>query len=581
MPWTGQEFRSRHAHALSPGQSTKAASIANAILRNNPGKEGMAIATGIARAKGIGRQDGGATSFRQYPDAFLQGGSRQTGVYAPISRETAAERQMTPEQLYTTRPDAAASFVKPIPSTGVLPARMPPKSGANKMAFGGSILQRAEGGSTGSATSSGMVAPGNIDLTRRPVVHNPDGSISTVRSITIGGEGDEPATLIPTVVGNRVVSNREAVDYYRKTGEHLGKFSSIGAADDYAQQLHEDQAQMYQGRAFGGAIPHLQGGGDTSSGFYSPTTTPSLSTVSPISQNYIKRFQSMTSEQLRELVLRSGTQSSIGQLAQRVLQAKQMSPSTATPQMTQAAGQTVQPQQQALSPASQSSIAFQPTLLQQTPTQQTIQPAQGMTLQTPQQQQQPQQLTMGFAGGGSPLGMSMSMAEPWWTRSEARQTEYADSGFLKSGVPGRTDHLPQSPATDSYVVPADVVSGIGEGNSIAGAHILSLAMGTGPHGVPLPTAHRGPGPPHPSAPRLAADQSRGGASIRHPMHNGYAPPGTTPIMAAGGEFIIPGHICRLLGRGDAKKGHQLLDKWVVHERKKIIKTMQRLPGPVK
>jgi uncharacterized protein YdaT len=50
MPWTGSEFRSRHAKKLSPGQAAKAAKIANAILASG-GDEGVAIATGIKRAK--------------------------------------------------------------------------------------------------------------------------------------------------------------------------------------------------------------------------------------------------------------------------------------------------------------------------------------------------------------------------------------------------------------------------------------------------------------------------------------------------------------------------------------------------
>lgn len=98
----------------------------------------------------------------------------------------------------------------------------------------------------GPSNVDGMINQGNIDLNHRPVVHNKDGSISTVRSISIGVDGQE--VLIPTVVGNRVVSNEEAIKHYQETGENLGSFSSIDSANKYAEQLHLEQAKLYEGK---------------------------------------------------------------------------------------------------------------------------------------------------------------------------------------------------------------------------------------------------------------------------------------------------------------------------------------------
>jgi uncharacterized protein YdaT len=50
MPWTAKEFKDRHAKDLSPAQARKAASMANAMLKNGT-DEGVAIATAIKRAK--------------------------------------------------------------------------------------------------------------------------------------------------------------------------------------------------------------------------------------------------------------------------------------------------------------------------------------------------------------------------------------------------------------------------------------------------------------------------------------------------------------------------------------------------
>ena len=98
--------------------------------------------------------------------------------------------------------------------------------------------------------TGGPAIPGNIDLHSRPVVHNADGSISTVRSITVGF-GDKTYVL-PTVIGDKVVSNKEAIDHFKKTGEHLGAFDTLPDAEGYSQRLHEAQAKEYEGRAKGG-----------------------------------------------------------------------------------------------------------------------------------------------------------------------------------------------------------------------------------------------------------------------------------------------------------------------------------------
>lgn len=51
MPWTAQSFKAKHNHGLSGKQASKAASMANAILKRGV-PEGEAIATANARVKG-------------------------------------------------------------------------------------------------------------------------------------------------------------------------------------------------------------------------------------------------------------------------------------------------------------------------------------------------------------------------------------------------------------------------------------------------------------------------------------------------------------------------------------------------
>lgn len=107
----------------------------------------------------------------------------------------------------------------------------------------------------GKGAAPGMVEAGNIDLTKRKVLNNPDGSISTESSITItekGKDGKEIAVNLPTVIDGKRMSDKDAVAYYKRTGEHLGKFASIKEAESAAQNTHLDQEKRYANPAQAG-----------------------------------------------------------------------------------------------------------------------------------------------------------------------------------------------------------------------------------------------------------------------------------------------------------------------------------------
>lgn len=133
-----------------------------------------------------------------------------------------------------------------------------------------------------SAPNTGQLAPGNIDLGNRPTVRNPDGSISTVRSISINVDGKE--VLIPTVTDDgRVVSDEEASQQFYRTGRHLGVFASPEAATAYAQQLHQQQAARYGGAP---SAPASQPGGTPPGGAPLPQAgaPPGVTTWRPTQQ---------------------------------------------------------------------------------------------------------------------------------------------------------------------------------------------------------------------------------------------------------------------------------------------------------
>lgn len=81
---------------------------------------------------------------------------------------------------------------------------------------------------------------GNINLFSRPLSKNPDGSSSTLYSMS--GEDGGKEVLFPGVdaKGGGIISGSRAFDQYKDSGKHLGKFNSVPEADTYAENLHKD-----------------------------------------------------------------------------------------------------------------------------------------------------------------------------------------------------------------------------------------------------------------------------------------------------------------------------------------------------
>lgn len=182
-------------------------------------------------------------------------------------------------------------------------------------------------------------------------------------------------------------------------------------------------------------------------------------------------------------------------------------------------------------------------------------------------------------------GMATQPQAPYFVRGAARELA-SDSdhtgGLVNSAGPGRTDiHNVDVPA-GSYVLPADIISGVGEGNTMAGANVISKMLNTGPYGIKQPSFRGGKGPP--SAPAPFNDMSHA-VGFQPPRMTGFAAGGASnemiPIVIAGGEYVVPPELVKMLGGGDIKRGHDILDQFVLHIRKKTVKTLKKLPGPVK
>jgi hypothetical protein len=140
-----------------------------------------------------------------------------------------AAAQSEPGEYPEGRPLPPASPARGGPQTNTLPAGTGQWASPANSGFGQFLTQQP-------GDTPGMIASGNINLAERPRLQNPDGSFSTVESISIGTDDGE--VLIPTISPDgRRLSEDEAIQLYEATGQHLGIFRSPSAADAFARWL--------------------------------------------------------------------------------------------------------------------------------------------------------------------------------------------------------------------------------------------------------------------------------------------------------------------------------------------------------
>lgn len=146
-------------------------------------------------------------------------------------------------------------------------------------------------------------------------------------------------------------------------------------------------------------------------------------------------------------------------------------------------------------------------------------------------------------------------------------------GPIHSPVAGRTDHLNMHVKSGSYVIPADIISAMGQGNTMAGFKVANTIFRVKIYGskkLGSGTPYTGGGLPYGAQPPLKA---RGGYEEDSVQ--------TVPIVAAGGEYVIPPENVVEIGKGSLEQGHKILDDFVKKFRAKTIQTLQKLPGPKK
>lgn len=190
-------------------------------------------------------------------------------------------------------------------------------------------------------------------------------------------------------------------------------------------------------------------------------------------------------------------------------------------------------------------------------------------------------------GGGFEMQKAPHLDVPWQERSAMRSMT---RGALLTATPGRADAHRTNVPSGSYVIPADVVSGRGQGNTLAGAAVLGKmfgmgpygSSGSGPYGGGAPKLKMGKPPAMPKPPKPVSIMASGGGK----EGDGIGSP--VPVNLSGGEVVVPPeHLVATFRRifpgknYTLKQIHQMMDQWVLAERAAHRKTLAKLPKPAR
>ncbi len=138
------------------------------------------------------------------------------------------------------------------------------------------------------------------------------------------------------------------------------------------------------------------------------------------------------------------------------------------------------------------------------------------------------------SGTGDPssaYGATGGLLTPHGFRKPLARGGLASSGLIQGPGGGQDDRVPMTIPADSYVIPADVVSGLGDGNPTEGAQRLHRAVGG-----------------------------------RAPAMGGLSHPGV-PVAVSPAEQVIPPDRVAALGGGNIDCGEKALDGFIQNVRK--------------